>query len=100
MSPSWPQPVTATSTMSRPHGYVDGNTNPVSTPDNDVGPGWGWSALLLPQLEQTNLYAQINFNLPIGTGVNATPSQQSLAVFHCPSDPDQRPCVLYNWNTY
>ena len=26
-----------------PPGYIDGNTNPASTPDNDVGPGWGWA---------------------------------------------------------
>src|SRR5213083_2441921 len=45
-----------------PPGYVDGNTNPSSTPDNDVGPGWGWASFLLPHLEQTNVYNQINFS--------------------------------------
>src|SRR5947199_1004875 len=30
-----------------PPGYIDGNTNPDSTPDNDVGPGWGWASFLL-----------------------------------------------------
>src|SRR6202161_2213011 len=39
-----------------PPGYVDGNTNPNSTPDNDVGPGWCWSAFLLPYVEQGNVY--------------------------------------------
>ena len=43
---------------------------PASTPDNDVGPGWGWASLLLPYLEQGNLYNQINFNQAVGTGVN------------------------------
>ena len=33
-----------TPTSMFPPGYVDGNTNPASTPDNDVGPGWGWAA--------------------------------------------------------
>ena len=28
-----------------PPGYVDGNTSTTSTPNNDVGPGWGWAAL-------------------------------------------------------
>src|SRR6266446_7213330 len=42
-----------------PPGYVDGNTNPASTPDNDVGPGWGWASFLLPYHEQNNIYAQI-----------------------------------------
>ena len=27
-----------------PPGYADGNTNAASTPDNDVGPGWGWAS--------------------------------------------------------
>src|SRR5262249_23997207 len=49
-----------------PAGYVDGNTNPDSTPDNDVGPGWCWAALLLPNLEQQNVYNQINFSQPVG----------------------------------
>src|SRR5438270_2053129 len=43
-----------------PPGYVDGNTNRASTPDNDVGPGWGWAAFLLPYIEQDNLYKQID----------------------------------------
>src|ERR1700738_1249901 len=34
-----------------PPGYIDGNTDPSSTPDNDVGPGWGWASFLLPYLE-------------------------------------------------
>src|SRR6266446_3198897 len=45
-----------------PPGYIDGNTDPNSTPDNDVGPGWGWAAFLLPYLEEQNVYNQINFN--------------------------------------
>src|ERR1700727_2983093 len=39
-----------------PSGYVDGNTDPNSTPDNDVGPGWGWAAYTLPYLEQGNVF--------------------------------------------
>src|SRR5437016_30537 len=37
-----------------PPGYVDRNPNPASTPDNDLGPGWGWAAILLPYVEQGN----------------------------------------------
>ena len=82
-----------------PPGYVDGNNNPASTPDNDVGPGWGWGAFLLPYLEQGNVYNQINFNVAGWTGVNVQISQQPLLVFQCPSDPNQQSCV-HNWNTY
>jgi prepilin-type N-terminal cleavage/methylation domain-containing protein/prepilin-type processing-associated H-X9-DG protein len=83
-----------------PPGYVDGNTNPNLTPDNDVGPGWGWASFLLPYLEQGNVYNKINFNVTVGTGVNTQVSQLDLSVFQCPSDGNQQTCVLYNWNTY
>lgn len=69
-----------------PPGYIDGNTSPNSTPDNDVGPGWGWASYLLPYLEQGNVYNQINFRAPIGTGVNAAVSQLPLKIFQCSSD--------------
>jgi prepilin-type N-terminal cleavage/methylation domain-containing protein len=79
-----------------PAGYVDGNTSTTSTPDNDIGPGWGWAAYLLPYVEQNNVYTQINFNQPVGTGVNAQISVQQLAVFMCPSDPYQQPIPVYD----
>jgi prepilin-type processing-associated H-X9-DG protein len=81
-----------------PPGYVDGNTDPDSTPDNDLGPGWGWAAFLLPWLEQGNLYKQINFDQPVGTGVNAQVSRFDLTVFRCPSDPYQQLVPVYDSN--
>jgi prepilin-type N-terminal cleavage/methylation domain-containing protein/prepilin-type processing-associated H-X9-DG protein len=83
-----------------PSGYVDGNTSTTSTPDNDVGPGWGWASYLLPYLDQGNLYNQIDFSQGVGIGANVQVSQTPLLVFQCPSDGNQQPCVLYNWNTY
>src|SRR5262249_20947469 len=77
-----------------PPGYIDGNTDPNSTPDNDVGPGWGWAAFLLPYVEQTNVYNQINFSQPVGSGVNAQVSQLPLTIFQCPSDAYVDPQVL------
>ncbi len=79
-----------------PPGYVDGNPAGPSTPDNDVGPGWGWASMILPYLEQNNVYSQINFNVGVGIGVNAQISQQSLAVYQCPSDPNQQAFPVYN----
>ncbi|HEX4612154.1 MAG TPA: DUF1559 domain-containing protein [Urbifossiella sp.] len=79
-----------------PPGYADGNADPNVTPDGDLGPGWGWAAYLLPHLEQGNLFNQINFKLPVGTGVNAQASQQALTVFQCPSDPYQQPVPVYD----
>src|SRR5689334_25410189 len=49
-----------------PPGYVDRNGNPNLTPDNDLGPGWGWAAFLLPYIDQSPLYSPINFNVGVG----------------------------------
>jgi prepilin-type N-terminal cleavage/methylation domain-containing protein/prepilin-type processing-associated H-X9-DG protein len=79
-----------------PPGYVDGNTDPNSTPDNDVGPGWGWASFLLPYVEQANLYNQINFSQGVTVGSNATVAQHSLTIYQCPSDAYQQPVPLYD----
>jgi prepilin-type N-terminal cleavage/methylation domain-containing protein/prepilin-type processing-associated H-X9-DG protein len=81
-----------------PPGYFDGNTNPNSTPDNDVGPGWGWAAFVLPYLEQGNVFNQINFKVAVGVGSNKTVSQMSLAIFQCPSDGQQQAVPVYDSN--
>jgi prepilin-type N-terminal cleavage/methylation domain-containing protein/prepilin-type processing-associated H-X9-DG protein len=69
-----------------PPGYIDGNTDRNSTPDNDVGPGWGWAAYLLPYVDQQTIYDQINFSQGIGVGSNAAVSQLPIKVYQCPSD--------------
>ncbi len=79
-----------------PAGYVDGNTNSASTPDNDVGPGWGWASFLLPYVEQNSVYGKINFSQPVGSGVNAQVSQTQLAVYQCPSDGNQQNVTIYD----
>jgi prepilin-type N-terminal cleavage/methylation domain-containing protein len=60
-------------------------------PKDDVGPGWGWAAFLLADLEQDNLQRQINYTLNLGGNAPATVSARStfLKVFFCPSDPRQ-----------
>src|SRR5687767_13966247 len=65
-----------------PPGYVAA----VNAAGDDTGPGWGWAAFLLEDLEQAPLKKQINFNLDIANGANATARVQSLPVFLCPSD--------------
>src|SRR5512146_1142020 len=42
-----------------PPGYADA----APWPQNDQGPGWGWAAFLLNDIEQNNLARQIDFNL-------------------------------------
>ena len=79
-----------------PPGYVDRNGNPNLTPDNDLGPGWGWATFLLPYLDQSNVYDQINVNQAIGTGMNTQVSLTSLPALQCPSDGQQDPFAAYD----
>ncbi len=53
--------------------------------NGDTGPGWTGLMLLLPQLEQGNLYNSFNINLPCWAPQNATLAQKQLPVFQCPS---------------
>src|SRR5688500_3927441 len=45
------------------------------------GPGWGWAAYLLDDLEQGNLRRQISFGLDISHGANAFARVQGLAIY-------------------
>jgi prepilin-type N-terminal cleavage/methylation domain-containing protein/prepilin-type processing-associated H-X9-DG protein len=67
---------------------------------NEIGPGWGWGAYLLNDLEQTNLYNQINFSLDIKAPANAASRNTMLKVFICPSEinPSNFPVVDANGN--
>jgi prepilin-type N-terminal cleavage/methylation domain-containing protein/prepilin-type processing-associated H-X9-DG protein len=64
-----------------PSGYVSG----VSAA-GETGPGWGWAAYLLDDLEQNNLRREISFGLDIAHAANAAPRNQVLPIFLCPSD--------------
>jgi prepilin-type N-terminal cleavage/methylation domain-containing protein len=78
-----------------PPGYVDQNGNPNLTPDNDLGPGWGWASFLLPQMDQANVYNQINFNQGVGLLSNVQSSQTPISAFQCPADGLQDANLIY-----
>ena len=54
---------------------------------NEIGPGWGWGAYLLSDLEQYNLQQQIRFDLPIGDPANSVSRNMTLPIFLCSSEP-------------
>src|SRR5262245_18698038 len=62
-----------------PPGYVSA-VGP-NGPDDDRGPGWGWAALILPYVEQDNLYRQIRLDLDVGHPANASARVTSLPIF-------------------
>lgn len=60
----------------------------VSYPDdNKNGPsGFAWSTLILPYIEQGNLYSQFNLKLPCWATENALPARTQVGIiFLCPS---------------
>ncbi|HEV3256411.1 MAG TPA: DUF1559 domain-containing protein [Gemmataceae bacterium] len=60
-----------------PPGYV------ATAPYPDTTPGWGWGAFLLPFLEQSNLYGQIDLSQPLQ---KSTIIQTMIPLYLCPSD--------------
>ena len=52
----------------------------------EIGPGWGWASMILPDLEQQSLHNNVVFEAAIlGPGM-ATARLVNLRVFLCPSD--------------
>lgn len=75
------------------HAYLDtwGGLPPgyISKTDanrDDLGPGWAWSAMLLPMLEQQSVFQRINFHLPIEAAQNEALRTTVVPLFLCPSD--------------
>lgn len=66
-----------------PPGYLH-KPDPAGSGANHMGFAWG--AMILPQVEQANLYQLFDFNAPCFDVVNLLPREQFLPVFLCPSD--------------
>jgi prepilin-type N-terminal cleavage/methylation domain-containing protein/prepilin-type processing-associated H-X9-DG protein len=79
------------------HNYHDANrslppgynaTNPQAA-TSETQPGWGWSAYLLPFIEQGSLYSALNLALPFENtagSTNATNAANVVKMYLCPSD--------------
>jgi prepilin-type N-terminal cleavage/methylation domain-containing protein/prepilin-type processing-associated H-X9-DG protein len=65
-----------------PPGYISSFT----ADGTDTGPGWGWAAMLLPQMEQRPLFDSINFGIPIENPSNLTSRLPAIGTYLCPSD--------------
>ena len=67
--------------------YQAGSAYGVSYPDgNGNGPsGFAWGALILPFIEEQNLYDRFNFKVPCWAPENAAAAQTKLSLFLCPS---------------
>ncbi len=58
--------------------FIDGQT--------DVANGWAWSAMVLPQMEQSTTYSSINFSQPVESPANSTVARSQVGAYLCPSD--------------
>ncbi len=74
------------------HNYHDANmmfppgysaNGPFVNGITDTTPGWGWGAYILPYIEQTPLYNQLDFTQPVQ---NFTQIQTVVKTYICPSD--------------
>lgn len=52
----------------------------------DGDPGWGWTAALLPHMEGSTIFQQIDMKLAIADPLHEPVRLHSMATFHCPSD--------------
>ena len=68
------------STNRFPPGYVAGAAYPATSN------GWGWSAMILPYLDQDPLYRKIDFRLPVEHANNAGAIRALISGYLCPSD--------------
>jgi prepilin-type N-terminal cleavage/methylation domain-containing protein len=64
-----------------PSGYV----YKPSPPGN--ASGFGWAAMILPQVDQAILFGQFNWDEPLWSGPNTAPRMKHLQAYLCPSDP-------------
>jgi prepilin-type N-terminal cleavage/methylation domain-containing protein/prepilin-type processing-associated H-X9-DG protein len=78
-----------------PPGYVSAVNPTITDPCDqdaensssiDLGPGWAWGSMILPQMDQQPLFNSINFGLSVAFRANDTSSMTSLNVYLCPSD--------------
>jgi prepilin-type N-terminal cleavage/methylation domain-containing protein/prepilin-type processing-associated H-X9-DG protein len=52
----------------------------------ELGPGWGWASMILPELEQQAVSNNIQFEVPVHLPSQLTVRTAPLSVFFCPAD--------------
>jgi prepilin-type N-terminal cleavage/methylation domain-containing protein/prepilin-type processing-associated H-X9-DG protein len=56
------------------------------TAQDDIGHGWGWASMILPQMEQPSVWNAINFGLTMTYRDNDTAQVIRFSSYLCPSD--------------
>lgn len=68
-----------------PAGYLSYDSASRDPLTRDAGPGWGWGALILPQLEQTNLAREIDYSQSCWSSRNAPMVRTRIPAFINPA---------------
>ena len=66
-----------------PPGYVS-LWNPLTSVE--IGPGWGWASMILPELEQQSLLNSFQYESTLSLPSQLTARSTVMSVFLCPSD--------------
>jgi prepilin-type N-terminal cleavage/methylation domain-containing protein/prepilin-type processing-associated H-X9-DG protein len=66
--------------------YPPGYVSAVAANGDDAGPGWGWALFILPYVEASPLYSQIDKSKPITDPANAGPRVYGVNFYRCPAD--------------
>ncbi|MBM80464.1 MAG: prepilin-type cleavage/methylation domain-containing protein [Planctomycetaceae bacterium] len=69
-----------------PPGYIHKFGTPGAANELANHAGLAWGAMLLPQLDQSPLYEQLNAEVPIWDAVNLQARETKLPLFLCPTD--------------
>ncbi len=85
------------------HGTVGSFPSGAVNSPSFAGPAWNWASFILPQMEQTALYASVNFTMNNGDPQNTTVFRTMVSAFLCPSDDSAKIftnlwwCYAQNW---
>ena len=66
--------------------FPPGYTTVVNPDGSEAGAGWGWGAMLLGDLEQTNLRQKLAFEIGIADPTNSLARKTVLTGYICPSE--------------
>jgi prepilin-type N-terminal cleavage/methylation domain-containing protein/prepilin-type processing-associated H-X9-DG protein len=82
----------------RNNGFPPGYQTKVAPDNSDLGPGWGWAAYLLDDLEQNTIKQQIRFDLQISDPANAAVRVLPVPILLCPSEVRDLPFTVVDAN--
>src|SRR6185437_1372985 len=70
----------------RQRSFPSGYLSEFDAAGDDLGPGWGWASMLLPEVEQLAAFNRIQFSRAIEDPANADCRLLEFPVYLCPSD--------------